>query len=630
MRKVALVSSCMIGIPCQYSGRSAKSCLSKATIKKLDYTLIPVCPEQLGGLPTPRPPAEIMGGDGFDVIKGNAKVVTHDGQDVTEQYVRGAEQVLRIAQMSGASLMIVKRKSPSCSRSRIYDGTFSRRLIDGVGVTSALLMLKTNLELLDSDTLDSRGGDTTGSEGLSSIPANDRFDRVFTDIFRIYQSPMSWSERQKESVKRLQQFSPWQQDKNLETQVQNEFRQRLPDLCKGASDSDTIRFFRDAFRHALNIDVTDPNRHCRICTYPEGFLDSHLNENGICSACQMYEKNKSVLEDKETLRRLLGQRLEEAKERSEYGAIVALSGGKDSVYMLTRLTSFYDTKVLCVMDDLNQQTDQAMRNARNAVEMTKSAFQLMEPPLLEREIRKNFLRAGESFCKLCLRSHFVRVYQAAITHRIPFVFIGLSPYQCLDCSNAIEWSLGSIEQISTPLEDINYQSVVAFNKHRAFQGGFDRGFVKDDEQHLLQTWINVFDKEALDFAPLVVPFFIFDGYPNEEVLIETIRKEVNWEPPEKMLLHRTNCKWLRPAGILHRAVGKHHLNYKERATYLRFQGEILSEEDARKLYYEIDTPDNEETMTLSEFEDFLRNDFDFDLKDIPDPVRTNLYDILKK
>jgi hypothetical protein len=466
---------------------------------------------------------------------------------------------------------------------------------------------------------------------MGKPPGPSREGEIIREIFSIYQSTSSWSERQEKSITLLQKFSASQPEVNLETRLRKEFRRNLPELCEGVSDSDTVRFFNDTFRKALRIEITDPNRHCRICTYPEGFLDSYIDESGICSACRMYQKNMPILEDKETLRKLLQQRLDEAKRGNDYSAVVAFSGGKDSVYMLTRLAGFYNANVLCVMDDLNQQTDQALYNARNAVELTRSAFHIIEPPLFERDIRRNFLKAGESFCRLCLRSHFIRIYQEAITRRIPLVFIGFSPYQCLDCTNAIEWSINSIKHLSTPLNEIDNTSVLSLNKQRAFQGGFDRGFVKSKEKALLQQWIDVFDKEASDFTPLVVPFFIFDGYPAEEVLIETITKEVKWEPPQTMLLHRTNCKWLRPAGIFHRAVGRHHLNYKERATSLRLQGKILSEEDAKRLYYEIDTPKkDEETMSVNELEEFLRNDFDMELSDIPDPIQTNLYDILKK
>jgi uncharacterized protein YbbK (DUF523 family) len=98
-----------------------------------------VCPEVDGGLGTPRPAAEIEGGDGADVIAGRARVVTADGDDVTDAYLKGAERALAVARETGATTAILKARSPSCGEGSIYDGTFSRTLEEGDGVTAALL-----------------------------------------------------------------------------------------------------------------------------------------------------------------------------------------------------------------------------------------------------------------------------------------------------------------------------------------------------------------------------------------------------------------------------------------------------------------------------------------------------------
>ena len=93
----------------------------------------------LGGLDTPRSPAEIQGGDGFDVLCGKAKVVNKAGEDVTAQYVKGAEIVLELCKKYGVTEAVLKEKSPSCGCGRIYDGTFTGTLTDGDGVTAALM-----------------------------------------------------------------------------------------------------------------------------------------------------------------------------------------------------------------------------------------------------------------------------------------------------------------------------------------------------------------------------------------------------------------------------------------------------------------------------------------------------------
>jgi uncharacterized protein YbbK (DUF523 family) len=98
-----------------------------------------VCPEVDGGLGTPRPPAEIVGGSGEDVLAGRARVVTSDGADVTDAYIAGAERALAAALRTGARAAVLKARSPSCGRGAIYDGTFSRTTTAGDGVTAALL-----------------------------------------------------------------------------------------------------------------------------------------------------------------------------------------------------------------------------------------------------------------------------------------------------------------------------------------------------------------------------------------------------------------------------------------------------------------------------------------------------------
>lgn len=108
------------------------------------------CPEVDGGLGTPRPAAEIVGGDGHDVLDGKARVVTEGGRDVTAEYVRGAELALAAARAAGATTAILKSRSPSCGRGRIYDGSFTRTAVVGDGVTAALLQ-RNGIEVLTDE-----------------------------------------------------------------------------------------------------------------------------------------------------------------------------------------------------------------------------------------------------------------------------------------------------------------------------------------------------------------------------------------------------------------------------------------------------------------------------------------------
>ena len=138
MEKV-LVSSCLMGNKVRYNA----SCLSisEADLEWLisNLEIVIFCPEISAGLPTPRPPAEIIAGKGIDVLDGLASVVGDDGIDVTTQFVAGAENALKLCQKQQIKYAVLAEGSPSCGSSNIYDGTFSGTKIDGSGVTATLL-----------------------------------------------------------------------------------------------------------------------------------------------------------------------------------------------------------------------------------------------------------------------------------------------------------------------------------------------------------------------------------------------------------------------------------------------------------------------------------------------------------
>jgi len=133
-----IVSACLVGMECRYDGGHKEN----AHIKQLvgSGKAIPVCPEQMGGLSIPRPPAEISGGTGADVLAGRAKVINSEGKDVTDYFIKGALQVLKLARMVDCKKAILKEKSPSCGTEKIYDGSFKGKLRGGRGVTAAFLV----------------------------------------------------------------------------------------------------------------------------------------------------------------------------------------------------------------------------------------------------------------------------------------------------------------------------------------------------------------------------------------------------------------------------------------------------------------------------------------------------------
>jgi len=133
-----LISACLLGIECAWSGDVRYSSDRAIELAKVE-ALIPVCPEQLGGLPTPRVPQEIQGGTGEDVLSGRCRVLNKNGEDVTRQFVSGAEETLKLARQLKVKGFIGKSQSPSCGCGEIYDGSFSGKPTPGDGVTTALL-----------------------------------------------------------------------------------------------------------------------------------------------------------------------------------------------------------------------------------------------------------------------------------------------------------------------------------------------------------------------------------------------------------------------------------------------------------------------------------------------------------
>ncbi len=132
----ALVSACLLGMRCRYDGESKPSASLLARLRSRDLLPIPICPEQMGGLPTPRVPNEIRGGDGGDVLDGKARVLDTDGVDRTAAFIAGAREALRLARLLGIGVAYLKTGSPSCGCGFIK---CEGRLVEGDGVTAALL-----------------------------------------------------------------------------------------------------------------------------------------------------------------------------------------------------------------------------------------------------------------------------------------------------------------------------------------------------------------------------------------------------------------------------------------------------------------------------------------------------------
>lgn len=136
MLKPILVSACLLGLPTRYDGKHKDNEQVRNHLREMGLQPIPVCPEQLAGLPTPRPKCWFDQGDGKDVVVGQGKVVRSDGKEMNADFIRGAEITLQIARLSGCQTALFKEGSPSCGAGRIY---LRQQPVAGQGVATALL-----------------------------------------------------------------------------------------------------------------------------------------------------------------------------------------------------------------------------------------------------------------------------------------------------------------------------------------------------------------------------------------------------------------------------------------------------------------------------------------------------------
>jgi uncharacterized protein YbbK (DUF523 family) len=140
---MVLISACLIGLNCRFDRQSKTNTTLVSTLKNTHF--IPFCPEQLGGLPTPRSRAWITNGDGNDVLAGKSKVINEAGADVTPQFIKGTIETEKLLTLFNIKKAYLKSKSPSCGIGKIYH---ERNLVDGNGVCASML-IKKNIELIN-------------------------------------------------------------------------------------------------------------------------------------------------------------------------------------------------------------------------------------------------------------------------------------------------------------------------------------------------------------------------------------------------------------------------------------------------------------------------------------------------
>jgi len=147
MKKKVLISACLLGKNCRYNGKHSKL----TELEGIDVEWIPVCPEELGGLGTPRPPAE-MQGNAKTILHDKGKIITDNGKNVTAEFIQGAEKSLQLGLESEVKIAVLKSKSPSCGIGKIYDGSFTKTLKTGNGVF-AHLCYENDIVCISSDNI---------------------------------------------------------------------------------------------------------------------------------------------------------------------------------------------------------------------------------------------------------------------------------------------------------------------------------------------------------------------------------------------------------------------------------------------------------------------------------------------
>ena len=147
-----IISACLCGVNCKYNGLNNYN--EKCNELFISGKAILVCPEQLGGLSTPRVPSELQDNT-LNIIKKNGKILNKDGEDVTENFLKGAREVATIAKKLNIKKAILKEGSPFCGVNYIYDGTFTGNKIKGNGITTELLKAL-DIEVISEEALDRR------------------------------------------------------------------------------------------------------------------------------------------------------------------------------------------------------------------------------------------------------------------------------------------------------------------------------------------------------------------------------------------------------------------------------------------------------------------------------------------
>jgi hypothetical protein len=315
---------------------------------------------------------------------------------------------------------------------------------------------------------------------------------------------------------------------------------------------------------------------CKRCLMPEGKFGVELNGQDTCNYCACYDLSAPVYADPEKLRPRLLERLEKVKGKYEYDAVVGISGGKDSTYVLYKLVKDYGAKVLALTYENGFLTDLGKRNIKNAVEELGVDHVFHYP---DWEVHKKFYRAtleklGDP-CLACAFAGFFLAIKLCHEKKIPYFITGRSPYQMF--RNLFEGS----KDLFIPMMKLN-AGEHSFAKVAEVYGTLNEkitawvGSLFDDPADV-EAIVEEFypDSSALtaEFAPEIVSFFLYEPY-DEEHMKRAIEENLNYRRAEDdMLLSHLDCQILESAEYLYREVHGLSMVAQEVAVMLR-RGEL--------------------------------------------------------
>jgi uncharacterized protein YbbK (DUF523 family) len=368
---------------------------------------------------------------------------------------------------------------------------------------------------------------------------------------------------------------------------------------------------------------------CSKCSYPQGFLNIDVDKKtGICSACKYLEQHPE-LSDMFALKNVFDNKIKEAKKirqrqaqtmkrrydyddngifqidrdidpKIKYDCVVGFSGGKDSVYVAYRLLQDYGLKVLLVFDDIEASSELARKNIDTVVQNMRRKFgekrvgfiRVGFAPGLIGKVRSDFMRAGQSFCRACLRSHWGMVYREAINAGAPLFIFGFSRLQHLTDIVGIKLAEDTINLAQTPFDEIDREELAIKYHQRAVIHNQNVGYEDTAAQRVLYDIISdiYFKVPSYLVPPMIIPYFLFVQSPSTDEIKQVIARDLGWTIPSDSMgdLDHTNCRFEELGEVIYRSVAGCSTKMRELGVAVR-EGEMSLREALNRQVKEINS-----------------------------------------